>query len=95
MSELSKHAQAIIADIKLANNGYLVMAYLSTHDCNMVRELQSKGIVVVTGGLAHLPKTKPEFFKSEYPKANQTLLVDGADYEAMILAHQEPLIADY
>ena len=83
------HEARLIADIGLANNGYLIAKYLtrSMQETAFAMELQGK--VSITHGLIHLPKFKPEFFQTELPKRAFPMRHDGPDYEALILNRQD------
>jgi hypothetical protein len=78
----------LIADISLANNGYLVEMYMTPAMHRVALELQLEGKVQITNGVVHLPRTVPEFFKTPLPTKAFPLRHDGPDYEAMILDRQ-------
>lgn len=79
---------ALITDINLSNNGYLVVMYMTPAMHRAALELQGEGKVSITNGVVHLPKMVPEFFKSPYPTKAFPMKHDGPDYEAMILDRQ-------
>jgi len=78
----------LIANIKLANNGYLLTRYMTPGMLKVATEMAKEHKVVFTNGLVHLPETVPEFFKTERPTRAFALQHDGPDYEAMILDRQ-------
>lgn len=78
----------LFADIKLANNGYLVLDYMRPADRVFAHECAKNGDVVITNGTVHMPATKPEFFKTPYPVRALKLLQDGPDFEDAILQRQ-------
>lgn len=79
---------ALLADIKLANNGYLLMSYMTDPAQAFAREVAQTGEVVITNGLVHLPATKPEFVKTPYPVKAFKPSYEGPDYEGAILSRQ-------
>lgn len=84
----SVRREALIADIKLANNGYLQLKYMSYADREYAQQLAKLGKVVITNGLVHIPSTKPEFFPTPYPTKAFKPTHDGPDYEGAILMQQ-------
>lgn len=78
----------LIADISLANNGYLVEMYLTPAMHHVALELEKEGKVAITNGVVHLPRLVPEFFKTALPTKAFPMKHDGPDYEAMILDRQ-------
>jgi hypothetical protein len=79
---------ALIADIKLANNGYLLLAYMGEGRKAFAQECAQKGLVDIRNGLVFLPGFQPEFFKATYPVKSFSLNHDGPDYEGAILSRQ-------
>lgn len=79
---------ALLSDIKLANNGYLIMSYMNEPARAFAREVAQTGEVVITNGLVHLPATTPEFVKTPYPVKAFTPSHEGPDYEGAILSRQ-------
>jgi hypothetical protein len=79
---------ALVADIKLANNGYLVMEYMTEGEREFARHVAKLGVVAITNGLVHMPATKPEFIKVPFPVKAFAPTLDGPDYEGAILSRQ-------
>lgn len=80
---------ALLANIKLANNGYLILDYMRADDQAFACESAKTGSVVITNGTVHLPATKPEFFKTPIHVAKAIRLKhEGPDYEGAILMQQ-------
>ncbi|OLP04620.1 hypothetical protein BLL52_4309 [Rhodoferax antarcticus ANT.BR] len=79
----------LIADIKLANNGYLRIDCMRAGDIALGMAMAKSGKLVITNGLLHLPTTKPEFFQTPYPVKAFPMIHEGPDYEDAILARQE------
>lgn len=81
--------QRLISDIKLANNGYLLLGYMRPADASFARQAAQDGHVTITNGTVHMPKFKPEFVETPYPTKAFALRPDGPDYEVAILQRQE------
>lgn len=79
----------LIASIKLANNGYLLMSYMTENDREFARYAAKVGVVAITSGLVHMPSTKPEFFQTPYPTRALQTVHDDCDWEGAILERQE------
>lgn len=78
----------LIDDIKLANNGYLILESLPPGVKEFAQKIAKSGIVAITNGLVHMPSIKPEFFKSSYPTKAFAPSLDGPDFEGAILMRQ-------
>lgn len=85
----SPQVAALIANINLSNNGYLVIDYMTDAYRKFVVQCAQSGIVKITNGTAHLPVVKPEFMQEPYPTKAFGLRHDGPDYEGEILSRQE------
>lgn len=83
-----KTVEGLIASIKMANNGYLLLDYMHQAEKLFSHECAKSGIVVITSGTVHMPATKPEFFKTPFPTKAFALRHDS-DYEGAILDRQE------
>lgn len=80
--------EALLANIKLANNGYLVLEYMRANDRQFAIESAKNGVVTITNGVVHMPKAKPEFLKTPVSQKAFRLVPDGPDYEGAILSRQ-------
>lgn len=85
----SDEIKHLFEQIKLSNNGYLVLDYMRYGEAAVARKAALDGHVQITNGTVHLPASKPEFFKTPYPAKSIALRHDGPDYEAAILGRQE------
>lgn len=86
--QTSSRREALVASIKMGNNGYLNLEYMSHSERQFARHVAELGIVKITNGLVHMPSTKPEFFQSPYTVKAFKPVYDGPDYEAAILDRQ-------
>lgn len=84
-------AQELIKDIKLANNGYLLMSAMSPAMIKTAIAMGSRHEVTVKDGLVYLPSAKPEMFQSPCSTKAFKFQCDGPDYEAAILDRQATL----
>lgn len=74
----------LLAELSLANNGYL----FAPLGCMLNLAERNKAMFSVTGGII----SKQKFVVPQYagaPEKQRQLVVDGPDYEAMIMARQE------
>lgn len=79
----------LISEIKIANNGYLNLDYMSNAQRDFAQKCALDGIVRIKNGAVYLPTTTPEFFKTPYPTKAFANRHDGPDYEGAILSRQE------
>lgn len=87
-SSIDPRVAKLIADIKLANNGYLLLEYMRGDEKAFARECAVTGVVSITNGTVHLPVTKPEFYKTQFPTKAFAMRHEGPDYEGAILSRQ-------
>lgn len=87
-ADVSAPCKKLIDDIKLANNGYLILENLSPGLKEFAQKVAQSGIVAIANGLVHMPTTKPEFFKTSYPTKAFAPALDGPDFEGAILMRQ-------
>lgn len=84
----SPQVVALVESIKLSNNGYLVMDYMTDAYRKFVVQCAQSGVVKITSGTVHLLAVKPEFMQTAYPTKAFALRHDGPDYEGRILTTQ-------